>query len=166
MKNTLTVLAVITVSALAYAGAPAKTTAPAKPAAAAAPAGVITEADCDMHKAEGAMMKDVMASGAKMEVVKLDHGMTSIITADAKSAPAVEKAMAGMDAAVKNAAEGKAKVCEPCQQKMGAIKAGKVVDGMGHAGMTWTHSALSSDPEIVKMMHAEIDAHQAAMAKK
>lgn len=167
LKSALVVSAALAMSVTAYAAAPAKAPAKAAPAAAApaaaaaaAPAG----ADCDMHKAEATMMKDVMASGAKMEMIKMDHGTVGIITTDAKSAPVMEKAMADMDAAMKTAAEGKAKMCEQCQHKMAAVKDGKVTVSTGHSGNTWVKATSSSDVDTVKMMHSEMDAHMAAMA--
>lgn len=171
MTKTL-MLAAMVVSAFAFAGpppaaaAPAKAPAPAAAAPAAAPA--VAAADCDMHKAEAAMMKDVMGSKAKVEMVKLDNGTTSIITTDAKSAKAVETAMMGMDGKMKEAMEGKASMCGECKQKMEAMKAGKVLGGKGHTGNVWTMTMLSSDPETVKMMHAQVDAKAptAAPAKK
>jgi hypothetical protein len=109
-----------------------------------------------------------MGSKAKVEMVKLDHGTTSIITTDAKSAKAVETAMMGMDGKMKDAMEGKATMCGECKQKMEAMKAGKVMGGKGHTGNVWTMTMLSSDPEAVKMMHAQVDAKApaAAPAKK
>ena len=167
------IVAAALVSAVAFAQAKAAPApapaAPAKaaPAAPAAPAPVaVAEADCDMHKAQAAMMKDVTASKAKVEMVKLDTGTASIITADKKSAPAVEKAMAGMDGPMKDAMDGKAKLCEPCLGAMAAMKAGKAMMGHGKSasGMVWTMTSLSSDAEMVKKMHAEVDAKLAAAA--
>ena len=160
MKRIL-VVAVLAVSAIAYA-------APAAPAKAAAPAAAkaVGAPDCDMHKAQASMMKDVMASGAKMEMMKMDNGMSGTITADAKSLPAVEKAMASMDAANKTCMKGEGHLCEKCQGMMKAMKDGKVMMGNGHEGMTWTHAVLSNDPETVKMMHADHDAMMASMMPK
>ena len=174
MKNALFV-AVLAVSSLAFAAEPAKAAAPAAkaaapavaPAAPAAPAAApaaTAATDCDMHKAQAAMMKDVMASKAKVQMIKLDRGTTSIITADAKSAPAVEKSMTAMESSMKTAMEGKAKLCDACQGAMAAMKAGKAMGGMGHAGMVWTNTMLSSDDGMVKKMHEEMDAKLAAAA--
>ena len=104
------------------------------------------------------MMKDVMGSKAKMELVKLDNGTTSIITTDAKGAKAVETAMMSMDGHMKDAMEGKASMCDECKKKMEAMKSGKVMGGKGHNGNVWTMTMLSSDLETVKMMHAQADA--------
>ena len=169
MTKTLVVAAVVAVSAVAFAGpppaaapapAPAAKAAPAAPAA--APAKTVAAADCDMHKAEAAMMKDVMGSKAKMEWVKLDNGLTSIVTTDAKNAKVVETAFTTMDGHAKDAMEGKASVCDECKQKMEAMKAGKVVMGKGHQGNVWTMTQLSTDAETVKMMHAMADAKMPA----
>ena len=91
MKNALLV-SILLVSSFALAAAPAKAPAAAAPMAAA---------DCDMHKAEAAMMKEMMADKVKMEMVKLDNGVTGIMTTDAAHSAAVEKAMATMDTATK-----------------------------------------------------------------
>jgi len=162
-------LAVLFVSAVAFAAAPAAAPAPAAPAkdAKAAPAAapakdMVAAADCDMHKAEAQMMKDVSSSKAKVEMVKLDNGTTTIITTDAKSGPVVEKSMMGMDGHMKDAMEGKAKLCEACQHKLEAMKSGKVLGGKGHQGNVWTMSMLSADAETVKMMHTELDAKVAS----
>lgn len=160
-------------SSLVFAAEPAKAAAPAAaPAkaapAAAAPAAAVTEADCDMHKAQATMMKDVMASKAKMEMVKLNNGWTGIITADKKSEPMVTKAMGGMETAMKDVESGKAKLCDECKGHVEAMKAGKVMDGMGHdeKAMVWTHTVMSSDAEMVKKMHAMVDTKMAPPAKK
>lgn len=169
MMKTL-MLAAVVVSSLAFAApppAPAAAPAKAAPAAAApAKAAPVAAADCDMHKAEAAMMKDVMGSKAKVEMVKLDNGTTSIITADAKSAKAVETAMMGMEGHMKDAMEGKASMCDECKMKMEAMKAGKVMGGKGHQGNVWTMTMLSNDAETVKMMHAQVDAKMPAPAAK
>lgn len=159
--------AVLVVSAASAAPAPAKAapakaapakTAPAKDAKAAAAPG----ADCDMHKAEATMMKDLTAAGAKMEMIKLNDGFTGIITTDAKSAPIMEKSSAAMAEGAKAAVDGKAHLCAQCQGMVTAMKAGKVVEGTGHAGNTWVRTVISTDPEMVKAMHADMDAKMAA----
>ncbi len=177
MKRAL-LIGVVVFSAVAFAQAPAKAAppAPAAPAAAkaapvaaaAAPAAAAatTDADCDMHKAMGAMMKDVMASKAKVEMVKLDNGTTTIITADKKSAAGVEKAMTAMEAPMKAAMDGTAKLCDECKGVMAAVKGGKAMMGHGHQGMVWTMSSMTSDAEMVKKMHAQVDAKAAPPAKK
>lgn len=170
MTKTL-MLAAMVVSTFAFAApppAPAPAPAPAKaaPAAAAAAAAPVTAADCDMHKAEAEMMKSVIASKAKVEMVKLDYGTTTLITTDAKSAKGVETAMTGMEGHLKEAMENKAKVCDECKQKMDAMKTGKVMGGMGHGGNVWTMTMLSNDAETVKMMHAQVDAKTPPAAAK
>lgn len=170
MKRTL-IVAVAVLSTVAFAQGTKAAPAPAPAAPKAAPAAPapapVAEADCDMHKAQAQMMKDVMASKAKVEMVKLDNGTTNIITADKKSNPAVEKAMTAMEGPMKDAMDGKAKLCEQCTGMMAAMKSGKVMSGHGHNGMVWTMSVLSSDAEAVKKMHAEVDAKTpAAPAKK
>lgn len=168
MRSMLVAVSLLSLVAFAQTPAPAK--AEAKPAAAPAKAetkpAAVAMADCDMHKAQAAMMKDVQASKAKVEMVKLDTGTSTIITADKKSSPAVEKAFASMETPMKDAMEGKAKLCEECQNTVAAMKAGKLMGGMGHAGNTFTMAMLSSDAEIVKKLHAEVDAKAAPPAKK
>ena len=161
MKNLL-IVAALAVSSLAFATPPPP--AKAAPAAAPAAAGSVAVADCDMHKAEAAMMKDMAAAKVKMEMVKLDNGTTGIITTDAKNSAAVEKSMTARDAAVKSAMEGNAKLCDECNGMVAAMKSGKVMSGEGHKGMVWTHTMLSTDAETVKKMHAELDAKMAAAA--
>jgi len=156
MKRTWLVAGML-ISSIVFAQGAAPAAPPAAPA--------VGEADCDMHKAQAAMMKDVAASKAKMVMVKLDSGTTGIITADKKSAPAVEKAMASMDGPMKDAMEGKGKLCDECKNQLAAMKAGKVMMGHGREGMVWTMTTLSSDPEVVKKMHAMCDQHAAQMGK-
>ena len=168
MKNLL--MAVVFVASSIALAAPAAAPAPAAKAKAheAAPAAAaVAVADCDMHKAEAQFMKEVGAmKGVKMEMIKLENGTTGIITADAKSVAGVEKSMTPMQAAMKDAMDGKGKICDKCQGALAAMKAGKAMMGMGHQGAVWTKTTLSSDPEMVKAMHAEVDAHAAPAAKK
>ncbi|MHB8873233.1 MAG: hypothetical protein ACYC8T_06055 [Myxococcaceae bacterium] len=169
MKNVI-VAAVFVVSSLAFAAPPAAAPA-AAPVAKAAPVvaapAAVAAADCDMHKGEAGMMKEMMGAKVKMSMVKLDHGTTGIITADAKNSAVVEKLMTNMEAGMKGAMEGKAKLCGECEGMVAAMKAGKVMGGIGRNGNVWTNTMLSSDPEIVKQMHAQVDAKMpAAPAKK
>ena len=171
MKNIL--CAVVLVSSIAFAAPPPAAAAPAAapaakaaPAAAAPAAAAVPEADCDMHKGMMQMMTDMKAAKIKSETIKLDNGTTMNCTTDAKNAPAMEKSMAAMEAGMKAAMEGNAKLCAECQGMVAAMKAGKVMGGSGHQGNTWTHTTMTTDAEILKKLHAQADMKPAAPAAK
>lgn len=167
MRALIVAVSLFSLAAFAQgAAAPAKTDTKAAPAKAETKPAAVAVADCDMHKAQAAMMKDVMATKAKVEMVKLDNGTSTIITTDKKNLAAVEKAFGSMETPMKDAMDGKAKLCEECQNTVASMKAGKMMGGMGHAGMTFTMAMLSSDAEMVKKMHAEVDAKAAPAPKK
>ena len=165
MRSILTVLVALSFSVSAFAAEPAKAAAPAKaepakaePAKAAAPAAdakpaAVAQADCDACKANMAFMK----AGKKVEAYKLDNGQAMVVTAPGKDFAALEKAAGEMEAQMKLAMEGKAKLDENCVKMVEAMKAGKVMMGHGEMKDGFVSATLSSDPEIVKNMHAMMD---------
>ena len=141
MKTLIAILATLSLASVAFAGEPAK-------AAAAAPAAP----DCDMCKANAAFMK-----AGKPVIHKLDNGMVTIVTADAKGQAGLDKAAMDMENEMKLAMDGKAKLDDNCTKMVENMKAGKVFMGHGKIKDGYASATLSNDPEIVKGMHEMLD---------
>jgi hypothetical protein len=124
---------------------------------AAAPAPTVP--DCDVCKANMAFMK-----AGKVQIHKLDNGMVTVVTADAKGLPGLKKAAAEMETQMKAAMEGRAKLDKNCQKMLEGMRAGKVMMGHGEIKDGFASATLSSDPDMVKGMHDMLD--KMAAAKK
>jgi len=133
----LAVFATVSVGS-AFAAEPAKKDDKAAAAAPAAP-------DCDMCKANMAFMK-----AGKVQVYKLDNGIITVVTADAKGLPGLKKAAGEMETEMKTAMDGKAKLDENCQKMLDNMKAGKVFMGHGEIKDGFASATMSNDPEIAK----------------
>jgi len=146
MRYLLTVLFAVLFSAAAFAAEPA-----AEPAAAPA------ASECDACRANAALMK-----AGKVQASKLNNGTLVTITAPAKKLEELKKAAADMDAAMKAAMEGTAKLDEGCAKMIDAVKAGKIMMGKGELKDGFVMATLSNDPETVKSLHEMMDKMAAA----
>ncbi|MGC4117518.1 MAG: hypothetical protein QM765_23760 [Myxococcales bacterium] len=135
MRTVLAVLFAVSVSVSAFAAEPA-------------PAGD----DCDACKANAAVMK-----AGKVQATKLNNGTLVTVTAQGKKLDELKKAVGEMDAAMKSAMEGKAKLDPACTKMIEAVKGGKVMMGKGELKDGFAMATLSPDPEIVKALHEQMD---------
>jgi hypothetical protein len=135
MKTLVAILATLSLASVAFGAEPAKAAAAPAPAA----------PDCDVCKAHMAYLK-----AGKVVVHKLDNGLITIVTTDAKGKANLEKASAELDTQFKAAFEGKAKLDENCTKMVDNMKAGKIFMGHGAIKDGFASSTMSNDPEIAK----------------
>ncbi|MEW5853425.1 MAG: hypothetical protein AB2A00_31910, partial [Myxococcota bacterium] len=123
---------------------------PAKPAA-------VTEADCEAHKARKAMLDATTAAKGKVEHVKMDTGVMTVMTVDAKKMAGLDKAAGEMGAVMKKAHDGSAKLCDECHGTMAAMKSGKAMNGVAKLSNGYATVMLTADSEMVKALHAKAE---------
>jgi hypothetical protein len=145
MRTFLAVFVALSFSTAAFAADPAKKADPAPAKAEPAKAAPTAAADCDMCKANMAYMK-----AGKVQVYKLDNGMVTIVTTDAKGQAGLDKAAKDMEEEMKVAMDGKAKLDDNCSKMLENVKAGKVFMGHGKIKDGYASATMSNDPDIAK----------------
>lgn len=149
MRYLLTILFAVCFAVSAFAAEPAA--APATPPA----------DDCDACKANAAVMK-----AGKVQVTKLSNGTVVMVTEKGKKLEELKKAATDLDAVMKNAMEGKAKLDPNCTKMIEATKAGKVMMGKGELKDGVAFVTMTNDPEILKGLNEMADKLAAPPAKK
>jgi len=138
MRTVLAVLAAVSFSATAFAAEPAADEA-------AAP-------ECELCAARAAVM-----NAGKPQVTKLTNGTLVMVTAKGKKVEELKAAGAELDAVMKRALEGKAKLDPACEKMVSAIKDGKVLVGRGEMKDGVVIAYGTSDAELVKTLHEAAD---------